>query len=354
MMIASSLKRIAFNYSNFTNSLRRFNEFYPKNKSFLKKNKNVNEADQTITPPIKEETPSSNQQMAIPPSNPDQPRQIYVYHDHPATDIIKSSNSFYRKSLPDEELKYIIEGEENQIALVDIYPGKHIVSESARFLYMTDGVELTTTTGKSGWSGSFQRLFTGSSVFLTEFRYNFDKGFGRIGFSENFPSKIIPIRLNEYGGEIICQKKAFVCGTPDINIEISFTKKFSTGFFGGEGWVLQKITGNGTCLVQAGGAIIKRKLREGERIKVSPGNLVCMEKTVLFDIEYVGSMKNIFGAGSLFYTVLTGPGDIFLQTMSFDNLMGEIVSRVPTRSGSTASGAVFSYLTKSGDSNNNN
>jgi uncharacterized protein (TIGR00266 family) len=259
-----------------------------------------------------------------------------IYSTHPDLDHIDNSDplSEYNKSLEGEEFIFQIAGQENQIAIIDIYPGKKIKSESAKIMYMTDGVDMTTS-ASGGFTSAFKRLFTGGTILMTEFSFNFSKGFGRVGFGEPFPSKILPIRLNNIGGEIICQKGAFICGSPDIEIEV-FRTNLKTAIFGGEGLFLQKIMGNGTCLIKAGGSIIKRTLREKEKLKIRPGLIIAFETSVNYTIEYIGGV-NMFGTGSIFFATLTGPGNIYIQTMDFDNMVDEIIKRIPSRRSTSSS-----------------
>jgi uncharacterized protein (TIGR00266 family) len=275
-----------------------------------------------------------------------------VYFDHPKIDVIRNDDPDYNRSRPNEELIYTIEGLENQLAVIDIYPGKVVKSETAKLVYFTEGIDISTSTGGGFFSG-LTRLFTGSSFFITEYKYRYDRGFGRIAFAESYPSKMIPIRFRDYPDGIICQKGAFVCGTTDVQIEISYTQKISTGFFGGEGFVLQKLSGTGSCILKAGGTLIKRSLRHNEKIKITPGIIVYFSPSVKYNIEYVGNVRNIFGAGSLFYASLTGPGDVFLQTMSFDKLVEEIQYRLPARSSRTSSSSSSSSTHHSESSDQN-
>jgi uncharacterized protein (TIGR00266 family) len=267
--------------------------------------------------------------------------EFTVYFDHPKIDVIRNDNPDYSRSRPNEELIYTIEGLENQLAVIDIYPGKVVKSETAKLVYFTEGIDISTSSGGGFFSG-ITRLFTGSSFFITEYKYKYDRGFGRIAFAEPYPSKMIPIRFIDYPEGIICQKGAFVCGTTDVQIEISYTNKITTGLFGGEGFVLQKLSGTGSCILKAGGTLIKRSLRHNEKIKITPGIIVYFSPSVKYNIEYVGNVRNIFGAGSLFYASLTGPGDVFLQTMSFDKLVEEIQYRLPSRSSRSSSSSISS------------
>jgi len=252
-----------------------------------------------------------------------------VYEDHPIYESIEITDRDYRESRKNEKLRFKISGLESQVAIIDIYPGQKIKSETDKVIYMTSGIEMSTIIG--GFMSSFKRLFTGSTLFMSEYFFKYTKGFGRVAFAENFPSKIIPLRFSDYNGSIICQKGAFLCGTDDVEIDLEFTKKFKTSLFGGD-YILQKLKGTGTCLIHAGGSIIKRRLRDKEKIKVSIGLIVCFESSVHYEKEFILNVKNMIGAGSLVFATLTGPGDVFMQTMHFEDLVNEIVDNINTGS----------------------
>lgn len=327
-------------YPNKTKTKKLYNNNEEKNKNFNTNNNYTNKEKTQIT--------YSNLSNEI----VHETETSIIYAELPELDHIDNSNplSEYHKSMEYEDLIFKIAGQENQIAIVDILPGKIIKSESAKLMYMTDGVEMNTSAA-GGFFSSIKRRLTGGTIFMTEFTYNFPTGIGRVGFGESYPSKILPIRLNKYGGEIICQKGAFICGSPDTDIQLH-TTNWRTGFLGGEGFILQKITGNGICLIKAGGSIIKRQLRDKEKLKIKPGLVIAFENTVNFAIETIGgfnmqTVKNSIGAGTLILATLTGPGTIYIQTMDFDNLVNEISKRLPSRGSSYRSSSGSSKVESS-------
>jgi uncharacterized protein (TIGR00266 family) len=220
-----------------------------------------------------------------------------------------------------------IEGEESQIAIVKLRPGETLRAESGAMLYMTKGVEMATSL--QGASSTFSRMMTGQNVFLTEFTYNEDKE-GQVGLGTDFPSKIIRISLEDYGGSIVAQRGAYLASNPSVDIQMEFTKKLSTGFFGGQGFILQRLSGQGDVLVKAGGTLVEKELSEGEVLRVTSGSIVAFESSIEYDIQMMPGVKNImFGGEGLFVTTLTGPGKIWLQGMPPDRMIAEIASRVP-------------------------
>jgi uncharacterized protein (TIGR00266 family) len=252
-----------------------------------------------------------------------------VYETHPIYESIEITDRDFRESRLNEKLKFKISGLESQIAIIDIYPGQKIKSETDKVVYMTSGIKMNTIIG--GFMSSFKRLFTGSTLYITEYYYKYDKGFGRVAFAENFPSKIIPIRFSDYNGAIICQKGAFLCGTDDIEIDLEYSKSLKSTLFGGS-YLLQKLKGTGTCLIHAGGSLIRKRLRVKEKIRVSVGLIVCFEASVKYEKEFISSVKNMIGAGSVTFCTLTGPGDVFIESMHFEDLVNEIVDNINTGS----------------------
>ncbi|GAB5032739.1 Hypothetical protein NocV09_01001850 [Nannochloropsis oceanica] len=227
-----------------------------------------------------------------------------------------------------------IEGAETQIVMVDLEPGQILRAETGSLLYMTDGVELETSLG-GGLSAGLKRYMTGESMFISDFKYHGEEGTaGTVALGTEFPSKVIRVTLADYGGALICQKGAFLCGTHLTGMEMEFTKSFKTGFFGGEGFVLQRLTGQGDAFIKAGGALIRRELAEGETLRVTSGALVAFAPSVSYDVQMMKGVKNVmFGGEGLFMTSLTGPGTVFLQSMPFDRVVASIASRVPRGGG---------------------
>eukprot|EP00815_Leptocylindrus_aporus_P004166 CAMPEP_0116067402 /NCGR_PEP_ID=MMETSP0322-20121206/10983_1 /TAXON_ID=163516 /ORGANISM="Leptocylindrus danicus var. apora, Strain B651" /LENGTH=470 /DNA_ID=CAMNT_0003554193 /DNA_START=42 /DNA_END=1454 /DNA_ORIENTATION=- len=227
-----------------------------------------------------------------------------------------------------------VEGQESQIVTVDLEPGNVLRAESGAMLYMTDGVDMETTTG-GGLSAGFKRMLTGQNLMISDFRYNGAEGTkGQVALGTDFPSKIIRLSVDEYGGKIVCQKGALLCASHTIDIEMEFAKKMTTGFFGGEGFVLQSLTGTGDVFVKAGGTLIRRELKEEETLRVSSGCLVGFSDGVDFDVQMLKGVKNvIFGGEGLFVTQLKGPGTVWLQGQPPQRMISEIASRVPSGGG---------------------
>lgn len=221
-----------------------------------------------------------------------------------------------------------IEGEESQVAMVTLRPGETLRAESGAMLFMTHGVEMNTE--MQGASAAFSRFMTGQNVFLTDFTYNGDKE-GIVGLGTDFPSKIVRLSLEDYDNStLICQRGAYLASNPGVNIEMEFTKKLGTGFFGGQGFVLQRLSGQGDVLVKAGGTLVEKDLEEGEVLRVTSGSIVAFTSTVEYDIQMMPGIKNVmFGGEGLFVTTLQGPGKVWLQGMPPDRMIAEIARRVP-------------------------
>ncbi|MCK5215736.1 MAG: TIGR00266 family protein [Candidatus Omnitrophica bacterium] len=220
-------------------------------------------------------------------------------------------------------IDYKIFGDDMQIVEIELDPHEGVRAEAGAMMYMEDGIEMQTSTGGGMFKG-FKRMITGESFFITTFMYN-GKGKGRVAFGAPYPGKIIPLDLDQLEGAFLCQKDAFLCAANGVEIEVAFTKRFGVGLFGGEGFILQKLTGNGLACIHAGGTIIKKELKEGERLRVDTGCLVAFSPTVNYDIEFVGGFKNsIFGGEGLFFAQLTGPGLVYLQSLPFSRLADRI------------------------------
>lgn len=174
-----------------------------------------------------------------------------------------------------------IEGEESQIATITLKPGQVLRAESGSMLFMTSGVSMEATSGNAGMSGAMKRMLTGQNLLVTDFTYTGEKGEGTVALGTDFPSKILRLSLEDYpNSTLICQKGAYLASNPSVNIEMAFTKNFTSGFFGGEGFVLQKLEGEGDVLVKAGGTLVIKELEEGESLRVTSGSLVAFTDTV--------------------------------------------------------------------------
>lgn len=190
-------------------------------------------------------------------------------------------------------------------------------------MYMVDGIEMQTSTGGGLFKG-FKRMVTGESFFITTFLYT-GSGKGHVAFGAPYPGKIIPLDLGQLGGGFLCQKDAFLCAARGIEIEVAFTKKMGAGLFGGEGFILQRLAGEGMAFVHAGGTVVKKELKRGESLRVDTGCLVAFSPSVTYDITFVGGFTNaLFGGEGLFLARLVGPGLVYLQSLPFSRLADRI------------------------------
>lgn len=227
-----------------------------------------------------------------------------------------------------------IEGAESQIVTIALEPGQVLRAESGAMMYMTQGVHMNTTTG-GGLTDGFKRMLTGQNFFISDFSYEGDPGTtGYVALGTDFPSKIVRLSLDEYGGKVVCQQGALLCASHTVDIEMEFTKSFSGGFFGGEGFVLQALTGEGDVFLKAGGTLIRRDLEDGEKLRISSGCLVGFSDGVDYDVQMVKGFQNVIAGGEgLFMTTLTGPGVVWLQGQPPQRMISEISRRVPSGGG---------------------
>ena len=220
-------------------------------------------------------------------------------------------------------IDYQIFGDDMQMVEVELDAGEGVRAEAGAMMYMEEGIEMQTTTGGGLFKG-FKRMITGESFFITTFLYN-GRGKGHVAFGAPYPGKIIPLELGELGGKFLCQKDAFLCAAQGVEIEVAFTRRMGAGLFGGEGFILQRLEGNGRAFVHAGGTIIERHLQAGETLRVDTGCLVAFAPTVDYDIQFVGGFKNaLFGGEGVFLAKLTGPGLVYLQSLPFSRLADRI------------------------------
>jgi uncharacterized protein (TIGR00266 family) len=243
------------------------------------------------------------------------------------------------------EIDYRIAGDDMQFVEVELDPMEAVVAEAGGMMFMDDGIEMETIFGdgsqqKSGILGALvgagKRLITGESLFMTVFQ-NRSSSKKKVAFGAPFPGKIIPMHLSELGGEILAQKDSFLCAAKGVSLGIAFTKKLGAGFFGGEGFILQRLQGDGYVFVHAGGAIHQRDLAAGELLRVDTGCIVAFQPSVDYSIQLVGGIKStFFGGEGLFFATLRGPGRVWLQSLPLSRLAGRINSAVPrfARSGS--------------------
>jgi uncharacterized protein (TIGR00266 family) len=223
------------------------------------------------------------------------------------------------------EIDYKIFGDDMQAVEVELDPGEAVRAEVGAMLYMEEGVEMQTGTGGGIFSG-LKRMVTGENFFITSFLNN-GNGKSHVTFAAPYPGKIIPLQLRDLGGSFLCQRDGYLCSAEGIDINVEFTKKIGAGLFGGEGFILQRLSGDGYAFVHAGGTIIKRELQHNETLRVDTGCLVAFSPSVDYDIQFIGGFKNVlFGGEGLFFAKLTGPGLVYLQTLPFSRLADRIVS----------------------------
>lgn len=222
-----------------------------------------------------------------------------------------------------------------QFVEVELDPQETAIAEAGSFMMMDDGITMETIFGDGSQqqSGLLNKLFSagkrllvGESLFMTAYT-NIGSGKKKVSFASPYPGKIIPLDLNRLGGKVICQKDAFLCAAKGVSIGIEFQKKLGTGLFGGEGFIMQKVEGDGMAFVHAGGHVFERHLIPGEMLKVDTGCIVGFTANVNYDIQFVGGIKNtIFGGEGVFFATLRGPGTVWLQTLPISRLAGRILS----------------------------
>jgi uncharacterized protein (TIGR00266 family) len=232
-------------------------------------------------------------------------------------------------------IDYRLIGEELQAVVITLDPGEQVLAEAGAMLYMTDGIDMQTSMDAGGGEkkGFFGKLLkaagravAGESFFITTFT-NTANTRADVAFAAPYPGKIVPIPLAEYGGELLCQKDAFLCAARGTEISVAFQKKLGAGLFGGEGFILQKLAGDGLACIHAGGTVFPVDLAAGQKLRVDTGCMVAMQTSVSYDIQFVGGFKNaMFGGEGLFFAALEGPGRVLLQTLPLSRLADRIVS----------------------------
>lgn len=241
------------------------------------------------------------------------------------------------------EIDYMIHGEEMQFVEITLDPGEACVAEAGSFMYMDPGIEMETIFGDGsskseggGFMGALlgagKRILTGESLFMTLFG-NGASGRQVVAFAAPYPGSIVPIDLKVHG-TMLCQKDAFLCAAKGIAVGIAFQKKLGAGLFGGEGFILQKLEGDGLAFAHAGGTVVKRELKAGETLRLDTGCLVAFDESVQYDIQTVSGIKTaLFGGEGLFYAALTGPGTIWMQSLPFSRLASRIYAAAPQTGG---------------------
>jgi len=242
------------------------------------------------------------------------------------------------------EIDYHIYGEEMQYVEIELDPQEVVIAEAGSFMMMDNGIKMETIFGDGSkqQSGIFdkllsagKRVLTGESLFMTAYT-NQNYGKSKVSFASPYPGKIVAIDLKQFGGKFICQKSSFLCAAKGVSVGIEFSKKLGRGFFGGEGFIMEKIEGDGMAFVHSGGTLARKELAAGEVLKVDTGCIVGFTKDVDYDIEFIGGIKNsIFGGEGLFFATLRGPGIVYVQSLPFSRLADRIIESAPRNGGSS-------------------
>ena len=255
-----------------------------------------------------------------------------------------------------DEIDYKIYGEDMQFVEIELDPGESAVAEAGSLMYKEASVQMETVFGDghhSGQGGGFmdkllgagKRIITGESLFTTVFSHAGSSGKAKVAFAAPYPGSIVPLHLSNYNGRIICQKDSFLCAARGVQIGIFFQKKVMTALFGGEGFIMQKLEGDGQVFVHAGGTILERQLAPGERLDVDTGCVVALTDTVGFDVKPVGGIKSmLFGGEGVFLATLTGPGHVWMQSLPFSRMAGRMFAAAYQKGGSKEEGSVLGGL----------
>ncbi len=240
------------------------------------------------------------------------------------------------------EIDYTIYGEEMQFVEIELDQNEGVVAEAGSFMMMENGIKMETIFGDGSSKdntvlgkifGAGKRLLTGESLFMTAF-YNTLQQKQKVSFASPFPGKIIALDLTKFGGKFICQKDSFLCAAKGVAIGIEFSRKLGRGLFGGEGFIMQKLEGDGMAFVHAGGTTAVKQLAQGEKLKIDTGCIIGFAPTVDYDIEFVGGIKNtLFGGEGLFFATLTGPGIVYVQSLPFSRLAKRVWMAAPQGGG---------------------
>lgn len=245
------------------------------------------------------------------------------------------------------EIDYVLHGDDMQCVEIELDPDEAAIGEAGSLMYMEDGIRMDTILGdgsaqQSGLFGKLlgagKRLVTGESLFTTVYT-NQGQSKKKVAFAAPYTGKIIPFDLKQLGGTLICQKDAFLCAAKGVALGIAFQKRLGTGFFGGEGFIMEKLEGDGLAFCHSGGTVLERRLVPGELLRVDTGCIVAYTPSVDFDIEYVGGIKTaLFGGEGLFFAVLRGPGTVWMQSLPFARLASRVFAAAPMRQGGGGSG----------------
>ncbi|MFT3812001.1 MAG: TIGR00266 family protein [Acidovorax sp.] len=247
-------------------------------------------------------------------------------------------------------IDYEIRGAEMQFVEVELDPGEAAIGEAGSMMFMDAGIGMDTVFGdgsanQGGFFGKLlgagKRLVSGESLFTTIYTNNAHAK-QRVAFAAPYPGKILPMDLRQFGGTLICQKDAFLCAARGVSLGIAVQKKLSVGFFGGEGFIMQRLDGDGLAFIHAGGTVVKRDLAPGQTLLVDTGCVVAYTTGVNFEIQYVGKVKTaLFGGEGLFFAKLTGPGTVWLQSLPFSRLASRVFAAAPQRGGSKEEGSLL-------------
>ncbi len=240
------------------------------------------------------------------------------------------------------EIDYEITGEEMQAVGIELDPMETVVAEAGSMMMMDEGIEMNTIfgDGSNQNKGIFnkvlsagKRFLTGEGLFMTTYT-NIGSGKKKAWFASPYPGKIIPLNLAEMGHKVICQKDAFLCAAKGVSVGIEFQKKLGTGLFGGEGFIMEKLEGDGMAFLHAGGTIIEKKLTAGESLKIDTGCIVGFTHGIQYDIEFIGGLRNaFFGGEGIFLAKLSGPGTVYVQSLPFSRLADRVIASAPKMGG---------------------
>jgi uncharacterized protein (TIGR00266 family) len=254
------------------------------------------------------------------------------------------------------EIDYEILGDDLQFVKIELDPGEAVIGEAGAMMYIEDGIQMQTIFGDGSQQsqqggfmnalmGAGKRLLIGESLFMTVFQ-NQGQGKRKAAFAAPYPGKIVPMNLSQLGGEILAQKDSFLCAAKGVSLGIAFTKRFGAGLFGGEGFILERLQGDGWVFVHAGGTLEEITLAPGQLLRVDTGCIVAMQNTIDYDIQMIGGLKSaIFGGEGLFFATLRGPGKVWLQSLPLSRLAGRIYAAAPqTGRGGREEGSILGAL----------
>ncbi|MCX7858502.1 MAG: TIGR00266 family protein [Chloroflexus sp.] len=290
-----------------------------------------------LTPPTPPAPPVSPAASPLIPPSGEAASMADVYDNRPGERLDLPEPPVVGTGVGASGLRFKIIGTTMQAVILEVPPGQTVFSERGGMSWMSANVQMQTNM-EGGLGGAFKRMFSGESIFMVNFTPQ--GGPGIIGFSAEFPGKIVPLNLGP-GQTMICQKDAFMCAERSVSLDIHFRRKLGAGFFGGEGFIMQKLTGPGLAFVELDGEIVEYTLEANQMLKVDTGHVAMYEPTVQFDVEMVRGFKNIlFGGEGLFLTTLRGPGRVWLQTMPAMNLAKKIAQYMPSAGSSSSSGGI--------------